>query len=426
MSDYESDCVVEQDEIFGTIEENTLPPVTNRKRKKTSNDYPKKRVAQSPRQDQEENVTKLKRLSVASTSHDNTAVANGTSTVRKNFKRVTGELIGQYTVSLNKNVNYLLKFLVDNVNKQYYSTAEQFQKMKLNVFYDIVLTFENKKIWIESYKECKTKNRKTNVKRYLAPTELEGNDTISVYAKMKHGFKTIDGVFKIVFHILIGDSVEDSTPYEIECASTLNKIIEALKNTSLENDNDLLAYFIKNRDRMYRLCRIKSNLSNTNYKSLIIQSETHFELVDENNDENEENKCNDDMFDFNSDNYDVINLTRKNKRVLSAEVSKVQAEYIDCDKPRLSLNYTPKDSDENVHATLFDNSRNCNKEYASSTKKKNNKFDQLEIEINQMNDLIEDNIYKIYIHVLYDVEKSLYTLLGFTRYEIDCEQYDSL
>ncbi|AHH82645.1 LEF-3 [Buzura suppressaria nucleopolyhedrovirus] len=421
MSDYDNrNVVLDQDDIFECIEEMNLSESQRKRKLMTNDNFPRKRFADDENYVQEKKEIGIeKRLSTMSASSSGSSTI---STVRKNFKCVTGELISRYTVSLNKTSNFLFKFLIDNTDKQYYGTSDQFFKMKLNATYEINLTFENKKIWIESYKECKPKQLEDNVKKCLLHSDLDSNDTISVYAKMKHGFKTIDNFYKIVYHVLIGNQVEESTLYEIECTGTLLKIAKALKKDHLlTTDNALLAYFFENCDRMYRLHRIKINLSNNVYRSFAIQNETYLELI---NDEDTDNATdnNRDTFVIDNDDNNVINLTRKNKRILSAEVSKIHADYMDYDKPKLSLSYTVINSDMNICATLFENNRN----YSESSNNKNNKLERLEIEINQMNDLIENDIYKIYIYVLYDVEKSVYNILGFTKYEIDSEQYESL
>ncbi|AIU41300.1 lef-3 [Sucra jujuba nucleopolyhedrovirus] len=351
-----------------------------------------------------------KRLSCASTSSNESGVTTGV--VKKNFKNIKSvELISKYIVSLNKITHYLFKFYDGQKNFQYYGNGEQFSKMKLNAYYDLSLTFQDKKIWIEEYHVCQNKNKTVAVKNALQETDFYSNDTVSVYAKFKFGFKTSDGIYKTVYHLLMenNDTVR-AEMHEIECTSDFSKLQKVFYDKKIDNENELLKIFVDMQNNMYRLNRIKLNISNKNSKSLSIQSETTIEQID--------------VSEFEVDGSNEIrNLTRfNNKRIFSGDVKSVVATIAGNEsKTRLMLTYELFDSnEESITACLFDNS------YENSSKKSTVDFEGLEVVFNQMTDLIENDIQKLYVYVLYDLEKRMYTLLGATRFDIESNQYDSI
>ncbi|UJZ89030.1 lef-3 [Erannis ankeraria nucleopolyhedrovirus] len=393
MSDYKTEK--------SSFENETGKPINKRKNEDEQCEEMIKRVKlQSP-------MKKSRTMSVSSSGSNSSAV-------RRNISTVKGLLIGKNTMSINNEPFYLFKFLVNNANKNYYGDAGQYHSMKEDQFYEVVLDYVNKKICIGSFAKCANYESAIEVKKWLNPENFEANDNISVYAKFKFGFKLIDNnTYKMIFNVLLGNSLDSSDVKEIECTTNFEKLIEVFKNSIVSNENNLLTFLNDNMDKVMKLHRIKCNKTNgtNDYKSFSIQSMTEITVVE------------DVEIDF-ENTYNIQNISRKNKKVLRFDISQLDAELIaGPTTDRFSIMFKIEGSDSMTKATYFNNSYGNNNNDVAKTA---NKFQRLEAELNQLNDLMENDIMKVIIYVTSDTETNNLALLGITKLEIDSETYESI
>ncbi|ACO53514.1 lef3 [Euproctis pseudoconspersa nucleopolyhedrovirus] len=328
---------------------------------------------------------------------------------KQNFKTFIGELVNKNMISINNENFYLFKFLFNNNSKEYYGASDQYYSMKLNHTYQVSLNYENKKIYIGTYKECKVKETLVSTKSWLTNEDFDGGDTVSVYAKLKYGFKILDNVdsYKMVFHVNMGDV---DTLKEIECTANLKKICNAANGAvTVMSNEDVLLFFNSNKDKVVLLKRIKCHFTNGGYKSLMILPITQICVE------------NDDKIKINaSENNDVTqNVSRLNKIILTGQVKTINAEI--ANDERLVVEYQMKNFNEQIKACLFSKHN-----FGKNSNKINKNLQQLETDINQLNELIENDLIEVQVFVAYDLERKIYTILGITKYEIDSETYDSL
>ncbi|QHB21727.1 lef3 [Artaxa digramma nucleopolyhedrovirus] len=361
-------------------------------------------------------TTNAKRLSTSSLA---STESNGS--LRHNFKTFNGELVNKNMISINNETFYLFKFFSDNGSKEYYGTSDQYYNMKNNHVYEVSLNYENKKIYIGAYNECKVKDKLMSIKKFLINEDFDGGDTVSVYAKLKHGFKMLDDntdTYKLIFYVKLNG---ENDIKEIECTSNLKRICNAINSTEIMSNEDILAYFHNNQNKIVKLQRIKCNLANRGYKSLAIITNTRIVI------ETDQNVVNFDLSKCNN----IQNVSRMNKIVLSGIVDSINAEIVGEKFDRIAMTYKIKnDCDkEIIKACFFGNSNNSNynnNNAVTSVNKIVKMLQRIETDVNQLNELIENDLMEVYMFVAYDLEKRNYTVLGITKYEIESKTYDSL
>ncbi|AGR56816.1 lef3 [Hemileuca sp. nucleopolyhedrovirus] len=335
-----------------------------------------------------------KRMSSSSNASSSDTIDGG---VRRAFKTLTGELIGKNQISINNETFYLLKFLFDNYSKEYYVDAGKYYEMKINNVYEVTLNYEKKKIYIGTYKQCKKGDIAVNVNKYLKETDFDGNDTVSVYVKFKYLFKVLGNhIYKLVYHVFIEDSVK-----EIECTVNFKKISNTITDYTVTTENDLFKYYFDNVDKIIKLQRIKCNQSSNGFKTFVIQPMTQIETKDD--------------IDLNFDiDKKIFNVSRKNnKYIVTKMVSSINAELNH--EERLYVTYQADDCTDVVRATHYAND-NFNKGNLKS----------LEVEFNQLNDMIENNLIRVHIYVVFEAEKNICNILAVTKYDIEENTFSGL
>lgn len=323
------------------------------------------------------------------------------SSPKKNFKSIKGELVAKNTISINNENFYLLKFLVDNKSKEYYCNVSQFNDIKENMTYEVSLTY-NKKIFVDSFKECKDNNNGCIIKKYLPLSDFDENETVSIYAQFKHGFKLLDGdIYKMVFYVWCGNTAEEADLKEIECMSTLKKIAEMIKEKSIKTENDLLEYFMQTENSIIILNRVKCQNTNNYYRSWSIQNITQMQVS---------NDCD---LSFDSEG-EIMSISRGRKRIEMHKIYKIAADQIGT-FDRLAITFqSDMSTDEQLKATYYYN------------KSKNNNIDAIIADLNQLTDLIENDIVQAYAYVTIDLDSIKYNLLGITKNEIDSNTYSGV
>ncbi|ACI47462.1 LEF-3 [Spodoptera litura nucleopolyhedrovirus II] len=332
-------------------------------------------------------------------------LSNGSTTSvesvsKKIPKSVTGQLVTKNMYCVNNEAFYLFKFLVDNVPKNYYGNNNMFQSLKCDHMYELELVYENKRLAIAKATQCKNTEKIIMVKRYVEPIDFDGEDTITVGAKLKFGFKLIDNdSYKAVFIINHGDDLDSSCPVQIECMGNLKRWAASIKDENIIDENSLLEYFNERRDTMFNLYRIKCQQSNGNYKNFSLQNITQISSMAE------------PEFEIDEDEDNVTNISRLNKRVVHGLVNKVNVERQSED--RFSISYQVVNDDEWIRGSFFIK----NQQYNDKRNDKMERLEKLETDLNQLNDLIEGEILKVEIYVAVDIGSKNCNVLGLTKIE---------
>ncbi|AKN80581.1 Late expression factor 3 [Perigonia lusca single nucleopolyhedrovirus] len=357
-----------------------------------------------------EETNQRKRL--ASNGSERSNISSGGSTTTKiGFKTVKGELVGKNSLSINNETYYLLKFLVDNVSKEYYGDASQYHGLKINGVYDISLNYINKKICLGACTESKSVNKNINVLRFLTKNNFEGNDTVSICVRFKYGFKLIDNndMYKFVCIINYGKSYENSEPYQIECMGKFNNMCSMIKDeSSITDEHELLNYFEQCRDKDVILYRVKCYQNQTNsFKNFSIQTISQMKTSDE-------------QQDFDYDENKLVNLSRINKRVVFNRAVKLNAEHVTGQNyDKFVISYETS-GNEPIQSVLYNNNNNFQKKNADKN------LQRLETDLNQLNDLIENELSSVFIYETVDLSNSNRSVLAITKVDLESETYEGI
>ncbi|UOQ18854.1 LEF-3 [Olene mendosa nucleopolyhedrovirus] len=328
----------------------------------------------------------------------------------KIIKHVSGELLSKNKIEINNKSFFLFKFMIDNLEKDYYGEGNHFYNMRPNAVYDITLLLKNRKMYIGEFKKSAETN--SNVARprlYLHAKDFDDNSSASVMVQLITGFKMIDcGMYKMICNLTLHDETAQNQQVQIECTASASKYINAIKNSALQSEEDLLGWFHKNEGKMLALHRIKCQKSNSNFKSLFIQNLTQIEAtLDERA-----------AFD-----EPLVNVSRSNKMVAFGTVRELNVEHAPLSKvDRYIIKYKLDDYDEWLNASYF----NDNRHDQSGAQQNAERFKKLEIDLNQLTEMIENDIITVRIFVVGDLDKKLYNLLGITKYDVDSNTFEAI
>jgi Nucleopolyhedrovirus late expression factor 3 (LEF-3) len=337
----------------------------------------------------------------------------GSSSNERSNKPVRGQLISKNLISVNNEKFYLFKFLIDNSTKDYYGTKNHYCKLNVNTAYEVHLVYENKRINIQKITECDDTFKEILMvpKIFLTNMDFENEDTVSVVAKLKFGFKMLDNNnYKAVFIIRLGSTAKKATLVQIECNAHFALWSEFIKDASLKDESALLKYFKCNQNEMFNLCRVKAQEKNKfkNLNILHVSKMTKMSVLETTLDEDEEN---------------VVNVSRKNKRIIEGELSNIRSDGSN-DKYH-DIKYKVKDEITWVDSKYFLNNNNADGE---EDKVKDDKIKKLRSDINQINDMIEMGIITAFIYSSVNCvgENTMYNVLGIIKIELDNQTYEAL
>jgi hypothetical protein len=339
-----------------------------------------------------------KRVSSGSTGSEKSGV--------RKLETVTGQLTCKNMFCVNNEAFYFFNFMVNNVSKTYYGNAGHFQQLRVDTTYTIEPVCD-KRVYISKITECKNVEKAIVIKRFVEQNEFDCEETVSVVAKFKYGFKLLDSdLYKCVFVINYGDSYENAAPVQIESQANFRKWAACIKNETITDEHMLLEYFANAQDQMVNLYRVKCQQSNGNYKNFALQNMTYMTTADK-------PVCQI------SEDVDTINsISRSNKRVMMGVIEKLSVERQS--NERFTINYVLENELEPVKASFYAKQIND---------KKNDKLLQLETDLNQLNDLITNNVDRVIIYVVAGVNmtgNTNYNVLGLTKQNLDNDRYTSL
>ncbi|WBB27227.1 LEF-3 [Mythimna sequax nucleopolyhedrovirus] len=383
-----SDVEQQLEQIMQEVEEESCKPIKRSNSERASNDVPAKRLKGSPQ----------KRVSSGSTGSEKASV--------KKLETVTGQLTCKNMYCVNNEAYYFFNFMVDNVPKTYYGNAGHFQQLRVDATYTIEPVCD-KRISISKITECKNVEKIVVIKRFVEQNDFDCEETVSVVAKFKFGFKLLDSdLYKCVYVINYGDDYESATPVQIECQANFRKWAACIKNETITDEHMLLEYFTNVQDQMINLYRVKCQQSNGNYKNFALQNMTQLSIA-------EKPVC-----QISEDDDTITSISRSNKRVIAGVIEKLTVERQS--NERFTFNYVLENETEPVRASFYVKQQND---------KKNDKLLQLETDLNQLNDLIVNNVERVHIYVVAGLNMTgtpNYNVLGLTKQNVDDYKYSTL
>nr|AMO27750.1 LEF-3 [Lymantria dispar multiple nucleopolyhedrovirus]QDE14936.1 lef-3 [Lymantria dispar multiple nucleopolyhedrovirus] len=329
----------------------------------------------------------------------------------KPIKSVSGELLSKNKIDINNKSFFLFKFMINNLERDYYGEGQHFYNMSLNAVYDMTLLLKNRKMYIGEFKRsAATNSNAVRPSPYLHAKDFEDNSNASVLVRLIAGFKMIDcGLYKMICNLTLHDENDRGQQVQIECTASACKYMNAVKNSKMQNDEDLLGWFHENENKTLALHRIKCQKTNGSFMSLAIQNLTQIEVVSEEERVGLEEP--------------TSNVSRSNKMVAFGTVRELSVEHAPLSKvDRYIIKYKLDDHDEWLSASYFNDNR-----YDQSGAQQNaERFKKLEIDLNQLTEMIENDIITVRIFVVGDLEKKLYNLLGITKCDVDSNAFEAI
>ncbi|AAC70267.1 late expression factor 3 [Lymantria dispar multiple nucleopolyhedrovirus] len=330
----------------------------------------------------------------------------------KIIKSVSGELLSKNKIDINNKSFFLFKFMINNLERNYYGEGQHFYNMSLNAVYDMTLLLKNRKMYIGEFKKsaAATNSNAVRPSLYLHAKDFEDNSNASVLVRLIAGFKMIDcGLYKMICNLTLHDENDRGQQVQIECTASACKYMNAVKNSKMQNDEDLLGWFHENENKTLALHRIKCQKTNGTFMSLAIQNLTQIEVVSEEERVGLEEP--------------TSNVSRSNKMVAFGTVRELSVEHAPLSKvDRYIIKYKLDDHDEWLSASYFNDNR-----YDQSGAQQNaERFKKLEIDLNQLTEMIENDIITVRIFVVGDLEKKLYNLLGITKCDVDSNAFEAI
>nr|BAE06246.1 late expression factor 3 [Mamestra brassicae multiple nucleopolyhedrovirus] len=326
---------------------------------------------------------------------------------------VTGQLTSKNYYCVNNKAYYFFNLLVDNVSKTYYGDASHFQQLRVDATYTIEPVCDksdnkiDNHIYISKVTECKNVEKIVVIKRFVEQNEFDCEETVSVVAKFKYGFKLLDSdLYKCVYVINYGDSYKSAASVQVECQANFRKWAACIKDETIMDEHMLLEYFSNVQDQMVNLYRVKCQQSNGNYKNFALQNMTQMSIA-------EKPVCK-----ISEDDDNIISISRSNKRVIAGAIEKLTVERQS--NERFTFNYVLEKETEPVRAYFYVKQQND---------KKNDKLLQMETDLNQLNDLIVNNVVRVYIYVVAGLNTTgttNYNVLGLTKQDLDDYKYSTL
>nr|QEE80000.1 lef-3 [Mamestra configurata nucleopolyhedrovirus A] len=384
-----SDVEQQLEQIMQEEEESRKPVKrTNNERATIDNVPPTKRFKNSPQ----------KRVSSGSTGSE-----KASTTI---IPTVTGQLRSKNMYCVNNKAYYFFNFTVNNETKTYYGNAGHFQQLRIDATYTIEPVCDQD-VYISKITESKNAEKIVVIKRSVEQNEFDCEETVSVVAKFKYGFKLLDSdLYKCVYVINYGDSYENSSSVQIECQANYRKWADCIKNETITDEHMLLEYFKNVQDQMMNLYRVKCQQSNGNYKNFALQNMTQMSIA-------EKPVC-----QISEDEDNIISISRSNKRVIAGVIEKLTVERQS--NERFTFNYVLENETEPVRACFYVKQQND---------KKNDKLLQLEANLNQLNDLIVNKVHRVYIYVVAGLSTTgttNYNVLGLTKQNLKDDLYLSM
>ncbi|AAR28846.1 lef-3 [Leucania separata nucleopolyhedrovirus] len=329
---------------------------------------------------------------------------NGNETTRslaaqvpQEFSEKEGELIDKNMISLNNEPFYLLKFMHDDTNVDYYGNMEQYNNMVIGRTYKIKLVYVDRRLVISSYdsSSCDT-DVKLTIKKYLSVSDFVEHNVICVEAQFYCGFHIIlSNFYKLVFKVRYVNEYGTLSVVQIEAKCDVSRALNLFK---ADNESELLHNMMEAQNKFFKLIRVKcittSNSGNHVFKSIsfsdISKLEERFE------------ECP----DFTDDSLAVVNISRLNKELLYGKVKTINvvAEHM-----KLKIIYSIEGCEQSAQGTIYINER-CS----------NDEFTRMSVDLKQNASTLH-KFNDMYIYTTND--GNYYSVVGITFYDITNKEF---
>lgn len=315
------------------------------------------------------------------------------------FKTVNGELVDKNMISLNNEPYYILKFLVDNSNSDYYGNMEQYNNMIIGKTYKMCLVYMNRRLIISKYELVDEPEIRMEVKRQLTYADFLENNIVCVEAQFRCGFKVLmQSYFKMLFNIRYVNEHGNLLVVQVESVCDLNRMLHLFK---VDNDSDLIRVMMESQDKYYRLSRVKSTNSKKNYKSISFSESSRMEEIEDGGDV---------AMSFDDEQSNQVNISRSNKEVFYGKLKSIRV--CSDSPPNIKVLYSVDGHEDTVNGTIYMNERN---------RERSDEFTKLTTDLKQTADTL-NQFNEMYIYTTNDGNE-YYSVIGITCFDMTIQKY---
>nr|AYU75250.1 LEF-3 late expression factor 3 [Spodoptera littoralis nucleopolyhedrovirus] len=314
-----------------------------------------------------------------------------------NFKETKGELIGKNMISLNNELFYIMKFFIENGNKDYYGNMQQYTNMEIGKTYKINLKYANRRLIIDRYSEDKTVELRVDVKDHLLYEDFMEDNIVTIETQFLCGFRPIfTNYIKFVFNVKYKNERDQTSIMQVESICDTSR---AMSLFNVETHSALFKRMMELEKKFLKLTRVKCVNNKNNFKNLSFLEMSKIEVTED---------CETPPFDC--DDF-VGNISRNNKQIYHAKVTSFKVNTMS--NNNIKIVYRVEDYDQDINGVIFLN--NDRKDT------KNNEYEKVLLDLNQTADTIGD-LNDVYIYTSSDIN-GYYTVLGLTCYDLSNFEY---
>nr|WML75130.1 late expression factor 3 [Spodoptera littoralis nucleopolyhedrovirus]WOC30925.1 Late expression factor 3 [Spodoptera litura nucleopolyhedrovirus] len=314
-----------------------------------------------------------------------------------NFKETKGELIGKNMISLNNELFYIMKFFIENGNKDYYGNMQQYTNMEIGKTYKINLKYANRRLIIDRYSEDKTVELHVDVKDHLLYEDFMDDNIVTIETQFLCGFKPIfTNYIKFVFNVKYKNERNQMSIMQVESICDISR---AMNMFDVETHSDLFKRMMELEKKFLKLIRVKCINNKNNFKNLSFLEMSKIEVIED---------CETPL--FNGDDF-VGNISRNNKQIYHAKMTSFKVNTLS--NNNIKIVYRVEDYNQDINGVIFLN--NDRKDI------KNNEYEKVLLDLNQTADTIGD-LNDVYIYTSSDTN-GYYTVLGLTCYDLNNFEY---
>ncbi|AXU41515.1 LEF-3 [Alphabaculovirus altermyunipunctae] len=316
--------------------------------------------------------------------------------VPREFSETEGELIDKNMISLNNEPFYLLKFMHDNTNVDYYGNMEQYNNMVIGKTYKINLVYLDRRLVISRYESSGDTDVKMLINTHLTVADFVEHNVVCVQAQFYCGFHIIlSNFYKFVFKVRYVNEYGSRSVVQIEAKCDVARAMNLFK---AENESELLENMMMAQDKYFNLIRVKcitnSNSGSHVFKSIVFTDISKLEEISEGCD------------NFIEDPTGMVNISRLNKELLYGKVSSID---VAIDHMKMKITYSIEGSEQSAQGTIYVNDR-CTPE----------EFTRMSIDLKHNASTLH-KFNDMYIYTTND--GVFYSIVGITFYDITNKEF---
>ncbi|AUA60294.1 LEF-3 [Operophtera brumata nucleopolyhedrovirus] len=208
---------------------------------------------------------------------------------KKTKYSVTGELVEKSRIDINGQPYYILKLLVENKKKEYFTTARINAEMKINQNYEMTYVNEKRSLKVIDFNPIEAKNSCAVPQDALSDSDFEEGNIVSINVVNFDIITLVKNQKKCL--MLTNVAMRKITGYQqIEAPYTISSIVRAFRKivqfgddeTDQEKEEKLMQYFNNNPYNSFELHRMKCKKNNYNddiYRTLEFTEGSYAEKI---------------------------------------------------------------------------------------------------------------------------------------------------